>query len=64
MLITPISQTNYSFKNEDSRSVQTKQNKNKTDRVLLYSLMGFSALMAISMMDRTSKTRLQNFLQK
>ncbi len=27
MLITPISQTNYSFKNEDSRSVQTKQNK-------------------------------------
>ena len=26
MLITPISQTNYSFKNEDSRSVQTKQN--------------------------------------
>ena len=59
MLITPISQTNYSFKNEDSRSVQTKQNKNKTDRVLLYSLMGFSALMAISMMDRTSKTRLQ-----
>lgn len=61
MLITPISQTNYSFKNEDSRSVQTKQNKNKTDRVLLYSLMGFSALMAISMMDRTSKTRLQKF---
>ena len=59
MLITPISQTNYSIKNEDSRSVQTKQNKNKTDRVLLYSLMGFSALMAISMMDRTSKTRLQ-----
>ena len=59
MLITPISQTNYSFKNEDSRSVQTKQNKNKTDRVLLYSLMGFSALMAISMMDRTSKTRWQ-----
>lgn len=61
MLITPISQTNYSFKNEDSRSVQTKQNKNKTDRVLLYSLMGFSALMAISMLDRTSKTRLQKF---
>ena len=30
MLITPISQTNYSFKNEDSRSVQTKQNKTKT----------------------------------
>lgn len=59
MLITPISQTNYSFKKEDSRSVQTKQNKNKTDRVLLYSLMGFSALMAISMLDRTSKTRLQ-----
>lgn len=29
MLITPISQTNYSFKNEDSRSVQTKQNKTK-----------------------------------
>ena len=61
MLITPISQTNYSFINEDSRSVQTKQNKNKTDRVLLYSLMGFSALMAISMLDRTSKTRLQKF---
>ena len=61
MLITPISQTNYSFKNEDSRSVQTKQNKNKTDRVLLYSLMGFSALIAISMLDRTSKTRLQKF---
>ena len=59
MLITPISQTNYSFKNEDSRSVQTKQNKNKTDRVLLYSLMGFSALMAFNMLDRTSKTRLQ-----
>lgn len=28
MLITPISQTNYSFKNEDSRSVQTKQKQN------------------------------------
>ena len=55
MLITPISQTNYSFKNEDSRSVQTKQNGQR----LLYSLMGFSALMAFNMLDRTSKTRLQ-----
>ena len=33
--------------------------QNKTDRVLLYSLMGFSALMAFNMLDRTSKTRLQ-----
>ena len=36
MLITPISQTNYSFKNEDSRSVQTKQNKTKTKRTEFY----------------------------
>lgn len=33
--------------------------QNKTDRVLLYSFMGFSALMAFNMLDRTSKTRLQ-----
>lgn len=55
MLITPISQTNYSFKNEDSRSVQTKQN-GQSFTIFSY---GISALMAFNMLDRTSKTRLQ-----
>ena len=65
MLISPVLQLKKNNQLNITFGKQKQQNQEtKSDKILLYSLAGFTGIMSLILFDRTSKTRLQKFFVK